>query len=619
MAITKDFIANILIASEKFSNFSHSKLMRLTKDKLLDMSEEIGLKLREQQSIQKKTTKDKMSSKSPKVGKALVDFSLSGALDLPIGSTFSRTHYEEFKKLKSKDIFEQVIDTVMIDCIFNDDFTFKEVLYIKGTEEHSSKAEEIKAKILDPANIGSKRLVINKLLNSSNPFYGRIVDICRSAKSKREYIIQLNYILKEYLGIHKGEKAIEFQKSMGEVTTPLELVEEMLDTLPKEVWSNPNLKWLDPANGVGPFPCVIILRLMEGLAEWQPDEELLYKYIVEEMLYVCELQPINMFLYLFTIDSRNIYDTNIYCGSFLDPNFDFHMKHVWNIEKFDIIVGNPPYQGFNIKGSKQPKNHSSWTKFVEKAPLILKNYLLFVTPDSWRSISSKIFLLFKKNSLLFVDTNNIAKYFKGVNSTFGVFLFKMGKTEDLVLINGTKHNIDDITYIPNEGDLSLSIHKKTVMSKNDKYEFLCDTTSNHSSSSKQYLSKEKTDKNIYEVYHTNAQTLWSEKMSKNHNDKKVYFTISGYFNPKYGENISTSEICQYFLVDNEEAGLNLINILNSKLYKFLVNTAKWSGYLNKDIIRGLPKLDIHKIWTDEEIYSVFNLSQEEVNIIESYN
>ena len=70
----------------------------------------------------------------------------------------------------------------------------------------------------------------------------------------------------------------------------------MLNTLPAEVWSNPNLKWLDPANGTGPFPAVVIYKLMKGLESWEPDADKRYKHIIENMIYVCELQPKNMFL-----------------------------------------------------------------------------------------------------------------------------------------------------------------------------------------------------------------------------------------------------------------------------------------------------------------------------------
>ncbi len=91
-------------------------------------------------------------------------------------------------------------------------------------------------------------------------------------------------------------------KKYGEVFTPLSLVNEMLDKLPKEVWSNPHLKWLDPANGIGNFPVIIVKNLMEGLKEWQPDDELRLKHILENMIYVCELQPKNMLIYLQLFD-----------------------------------------------------------------------------------------------------------------------------------------------------------------------------------------------------------------------------------------------------------------------------------------------------------------------------
>ena len=53
-------------------------------------------------------------------------------------------------------------------------------------------------------------------------------------------------MLREYVKVSKTKV-----KEFGEVMTPISLVEEMLDTLPYEVWTNPNLKWLDPCNGVG--------------------------------------------------------------------------------------------------------------------------------------------------------------------------------------------------------------------------------------------------------------------------------------------------------------------------------------------------------------------------------
>ena len=56
-----------------------------------------------------------------------------------------------------------------------------------------------------------------------------------------------DFIVK-HLPIRTDEK-----DKFGEVFTPDFLVEELFEALPEEVWYNPNLKWLDPAAGVGNF------------------------------------------------------------------------------------------------------------------------------------------------------------------------------------------------------------------------------------------------------------------------------------------------------------------------------------------------------------------------------
>ncbi len=52
------------------------------------------------------------------------------------------------------------------------------------------------------------------------------------------------------------------KKQIGEVFTPMSLVNEMLDKLPKKVWKNKNLKWLCPCCGIGKFLIAIYLRLL---------------------------------------------------------------------------------------------------------------------------------------------------------------------------------------------------------------------------------------------------------------------------------------------------------------------------------------------------------------------
>jgi len=49
--------------------------------------------------------------------------------------------------------------------------------------------------------------------------------------------------------IDSSLKPKDSEKRFGEVFAPIYIVNEMLDTLPKNVWTNKNLKWFDPANG----------------------------------------------------------------------------------------------------------------------------------------------------------------------------------------------------------------------------------------------------------------------------------------------------------------------------------------------------------------------------------
>ena len=85
--------------------------------------------------------------------------------------------------------------------------------------------------------------------------------------------------IEKYLPIKTKEK-----NQHGEVFTPLLLIEEMLNQLPVEVWSNPALTWLDPANGIGNFPMILYSLLMNGLKYWQPNDKKRSNHIIKNMI-----------------------------------------------------------------------------------------------------------------------------------------------------------------------------------------------------------------------------------------------------------------------------------------------------------------------------------------------
>jgi SAM-dependent methyltransferase len=53
-------------------------------------------------------------------------------------------------------------------------------------------------------------------------------------------------------------------KALGEVFTPPELVNEMLDRLPHELWTDPSKTYIDPACGTGNFLVEVVRRKIEA-------------------------------------------------------------------------------------------------------------------------------------------------------------------------------------------------------------------------------------------------------------------------------------------------------------------------------------------------------------------
>jgi type I restriction-modification system DNA methylase subunit len=115
----------------------------------------------------------------------------------------------------------------------------------------------------------------------------------------------------------KGYNTPEKRKENDEVFTPPFLINEMLDRLPNNVWSDPAKTWLDPCAGIGNFSVFVLERLIEGLKEWEPDEESRKKHILENMLYHVEMNPDSLAKLQKVLNPEGKYTLNVHCGDFL--------------------------------------------------------------------------------------------------------------------------------------------------------------------------------------------------------------------------------------------------------------------------------------------------------------
>ena len=202
--------------------------------------------------------------------------------------------------------------------------------------------------------------------------------------------------IKKHLEIKKIEK-----DKYGEVFTPELLIHLILSHLPSAVWSNPNLKWLEPTAGIGNFVMIVYLKLMDGLKKWEPDQEIRSNHIIQNMLYMVETNEKNVEICKSIFGEK----ANILHEDFLECNA-FHIQ-------FDMIIGNPPFQD-EVVGKKRVGNKNKlYERILTKCLSILKpdGYLSFITPDNLFSGGSKTYVELIQNNVIIVNFDKIIQTF----------------------------------------------------------------------------------------------------------------------------------------------------------------------------------------------------------------
>lgn len=513
----------------------------------------------------------------------------------------------------NKNLYEELIDQMMI----------------------NSFPEEFKERI-SYMSIKDKRMAILSLLDKDRNLFMKIKSIIGNTRvSKVDHLKEVILMLREYVKVGEVEK-----KKFGEVMSSLDkVVKPMLKDLEENVegvWNNPNLKFLDCSNGVGPFPIMVIWKLMSGLSEWQPDQELRYKHIVENMIYVCELQPKNMFLYMCALDPNDEYDLNVYTGSFLDKEFDEHMKNVWRVDKFSVCLSNPPYQ--QMDGGHGSSAKPIYNLFTEKA-IKISDKVLFITPSRWfgggKGLDKFRKMMMESNKIRLINHfDDASKLFENVEIKGGVSYFiwdnkyngnckfhgfDVDLSEMDVVISDPKY-ISLISKIKSSSNLFLNslcrgrgdnvfgIQSNDVRLMDSKKEgyILC-----HVSIKKgryKYINpnvlKNKTKLSSHKVITTEAATKGGEGFGN------IYA-----INPN--ESLNGSYI--FFETESSSESESLLSYLKTKFANKMLSLRKVSHHIKPDTCKWIPIVPFDREWTDGKLFEHFNLQNDEIDLIMDQN
>ena len=477
--------------------------------------------------------------------------------------------------------------------------------------------------------------------------------------------------------------------SNDEVFTPPALVNQMLDTLPTELWRNSNAKFLDPVTKSGVFLREIAKRLIKGLETQIPDLQTRINHIFKNQLYGLAITELTSLLArrsvycaktanspLSICDQFNDAQGNIrfnrtehtwqkskciYCGASQEEydrnddleNHAYAFIHTENPAdlfgkdmKFDVIIGNPPYQlsdGGGMGTSAMP----IYQNFVTQAKKLSPRFLSMIIPSRWFSGGKGLDdfrseMLNDKQLVKIIDFFDSTECFPGVDISGGVsyFLWENGAAKNCQ-ITTIRNGISSLMERPlleagtdsfirfNE---AVNIHRKISKFHEKSFESIVSARRPFGLDSKIKISNTRSDTSIKCYSYPNSGFIDTKGIVKNHEWLTMHKV---YISKAYGERgsfpylvlgkpfVGEEESCcseTYLVVgpfNSKTISENCISYMATKFFRFFVLLKKNTQNAAKGVYSFVPMQDFSEPWTDEKLYQKYNLTSDEIDFIES--
>jgi site-specific DNA-methyltransferase (adenine-specific) len=472
--------------------------------------------------------------------------------------------------------------------------------------------------------------------------------------------------------------------SSDEVFTPPQLVNRILDQLPAGLWSDKGAKFLDPGCKSGVFLREIAKRLDKGLEKQISDRQKRIDHIFKNQLYGLAITELTALL-----SRRSVYCSKTadgkysVCEAFDNPqgNIRFkRMEHTWEngrcsfcraseqeydrgkeLEshayefihtkslkevlnmKFDVIIGNPPYQ---LSDAGESTGASPiYNQFVEQAKKLNPRFLSMIIPSRWFAGGKGLdnfrdAMLHDHRISHLVDYPIASDVFPGVKVIGGVCYFLWERDyQGPCSITTYMNSVADTMQRPlDQFDTLVRFNKaipilEKVLAK--KYRSLSEQVSRQKPFGlRTFVRPQKqgaitlyANKSVGRIARSEITTgvemldSWKVLISMGYGEGGEAREYPRMILGKPIVAPPPSACTETYLVvgayKTKAEAQHLAMYLRSRFLRFLVGLRKNTQHITKDRFAFVPTLPMTKAWTDEALYSHFGLTKAEIAFIET--